>query len=141
MTSILKGWGVIERRGWGLANVFAVQSFFLLKKIGFATWPEIMLSQTLIYHWQEIFLLILVSDSEASFRYHCIVCGLNRTIERVISLNVTWIGFVFVRSHARCGCCSIVCWREGVRLKLNVHGQGGRKILDVVGQGGGDLKN
>ena len=25
-----------------------------------------MLSQTLIYYWQEIFLLILVSDSEAS---------------------------------------------------------------------------
>ena len=38
---------------------------FLLKKLGFAPWPGIMLSQTLIYYWQEIFLLNLMSDSEA----------------------------------------------------------------------------
>ena len=36
------------------------------------------------------------------------VCGLNRTIERVVNLNVTWLCFDFVRSHARCDCCSIV---------------------------------
>ena len=35
---------------------------FLVKKIGFAPWPGIML---IIYHWQEIFLLILKSDREA----------------------------------------------------------------------------
>ena len=32
---------------------------FLLKKIGFAPWPDIMLSQT-IYYWQELFLLTLI---------------------------------------------------------------------------------
>ena len=40
-------------------------SYFLLKKIRFAPWPDIMLSETVIYYWQEIFLLTLVSDSEA----------------------------------------------------------------------------
>ena len=44
--------------GRGVASVLDVQSlFFLLQKIGFAPWPDIMLSQTLIYYWQEIFLL------------------------------------------------------------------------------------
>ena len=51
--------------GW-LASVLDVQPlFFLLTKIGLAAWPGIMLSQTLIYYLQEIFLLILTSDSEA----------------------------------------------------------------------------
>ena len=42
MTSILRGWGVRQKRdvigcrGWGLASVLDVQSFFvILKKIGF----------------------------------------------------------------------------------------------------------
>ena len=43
--------------------------------------------------------------------YCCIVCGLNRTTERVVSLSVTWLCFDFVCSHARCGCSSIVCLR------------------------------
>ena len=30
--------------------------FFYLKKIGSAPWPDIILSQTLIKYWQEIFL-------------------------------------------------------------------------------------
>ena len=50
--------------GGGLASVLDVQSLFLLKKIGFAEWQDIMLSQTLIYYWQEIFLLTLTSNSE-----------------------------------------------------------------------------
>ena len=54
-----------------------------------------MLSQTLMYYWQEKFLLTLVSDSEDI---------LNRTIERVANLIVTLLGFVlvlisFVRMH------------------------------------------
>ena len=73
MTSTLRGWG------------------------GFAPWPSIMFSQTLIYYWQEIFTFTLTSDSEAIlYRYNCIVCGINRTIERVVNFNVTWLGFVFV---------------------------------------------
>ena len=53
-------------RGWGVANVQDAQSlFFLLKKIGFAPWPDIILSQRLIYYWQEIFLLTLVSDRKS----------------------------------------------------------------------------
>ena len=47
-------------------SVLDIQSlFFLLKKLGLVPWADIMLSQT-IYYRQEIFLLPLVSDSEAS---------------------------------------------------------------------------
>ena len=56
--------------------------------------------------------------------------------------DVIWFCFYFefVRSHARCGCCSIVCYRGcvcgGVRLKLDVKGQGAGTILDLDGQEG-----
>ena len=37
--------------GWGLGSVLDIQSlFFLLKKIGFAPRPDIMLSQALKYY-------------------------------------------------------------------------------------------
>ena len=75
-------------------------------------------------------------------------CGLNRTIEPAVNLNVAWLGFVFVfdlvRSHTRCGCCPIVCWREeggDVRLKFDVQGQGDGKILNEDGQGVWGLDN
>ena len=46
--------------GGGLASVLDVQFlFFLLMKIEFAPWPDIMI---IIYYWQENF---LTSDSEA----------------------------------------------------------------------------
>ena len=74
MTSIFFFWGggglgknemLSDIGGGGLASVLDVQSFiFLLKKILYALWPDIMLSQT-TYYWQEIFLLILTSDSVA----------------------------------------------------------------------------
>ena len=51
---------------------------FLLKKIGFAPLPDIVLSQTLMCYWQEIFLLTLVSDNDAILQwYYCIVYGWN----------------------------------------------------------------
>ena len=69
-----------------------------------------MLSQT-IHYWQEIFFLTLTSDSEAIlWWYHWIVCGINRTIERMANLNVTWFCFCFdfLCSYARWGCFSLV---------------------------------
>ena len=68
-----KGWGLVRQkwdaigcRGWGVAIVLDVQSLlFSLKKIEFPPWPDLILSQTLIYYWQRIFLLTLVSDSKA----------------------------------------------------------------------------
>ena len=47
-------WDVIGRRRGRLASVLAVQYFFLLRKIEFAPWGDIMLSVT--YYLQEIFL-------------------------------------------------------------------------------------
>ena len=85
--------------GRGLASVLHVQSlFFLLKKIGFAPWPCIMLSQTLIY------LLLtrnLLFDTDTRKWSHTLmismhVCGINWMIEPVVNLNVMWLGFVFV---------------------------------------------
>ena len=60
-----------------------------------------------------IFLVTLTSDSEAIlWWYHC---RLIWTMEHVVNLNVTWLGFFFcfdfVRSNSRCSCCSIVCLR------------------------------
>ena len=84
MTSTLRGVGGKTKMicyrtlgGGGLANVLDVQSlfFFLIKKIGFAPWLDIMLSppwldimiQTLMCYWQEIFLLVLMSGVKPSF--------------------------------------------------------------------------
>ena len=36
--------------GGRVASVLDVQSYFLLKKIGFGSWSDIMLSQTLMYY-------------------------------------------------------------------------------------------
>ena len=87
---------------------------FLLKKIGYVPWPDIMLSQTLIHYWQKIFLLILTSDSDAIvIWYHCSFCGLNCQLK----CDVTWfcLCFDFVRLYVRYGCCSIVylCFEVG----------------------------
>ena len=78
--------------GGGLASVLDVQSlFFLWKKIWFELQPDIML---IIYYWQEIFLLTLTSDSwshSLMIPWHCL--GLNRTTERLVNLNMTWLQF------------------------------------------------
>ena len=49
---------------------------------------------------------------------------------------MTWLCFCFdfVRPHAWCSCRSIDCWKRwGIRVKLDVQGQRGRKILDTDG--------
>ena len=92
-------WDDIRHRGWGVSEFsgYPIFIYFLLKEIIFAPWPGIIMSQTLMYYWQKIFLLTLTTDSETILQwYHCIVCGLNRTTERVVNLNVKWFGFAFV---------------------------------------------
>ena len=110
-------WDVIGCSGWGLASVLDVQSlFFLLKKIGFAPWSDIILSQTLIYYWQEIFLLTLTSDSKAILMpLHCLWAKSNSRTR-----DMAWFCFCFdfVRSDVRCGCYSIVSLRfQVVQIK------------------------
>ena len=68
---------------------------------------------------------------------HCLWAKSNNRTPGQFECDMTWFYFCFdfVRSHARCAFCSIVCWREwGVCLKLDVQGQGGGTILDVDGQ-------
>ena len=71
---------------------------------------------------------------------HCLCSKSNNRTPGQFEHDVTWFCFCFdvVRSHARCGCCSIIFWRrwKRVRLKLDIQGQGYGKMLDVDGQGG-----
>ena len=77
----------------------------LLKKIGFAPWPDIMLSQTLIYYQRQ--------TVKPSFN-DTIVLFLG-WIEQwnwwsiLIWRDLVLFCFDFVFSHTRCGCCYMVC--------------------------------
>ena len=100
---------VWERGSEGLVSVLDAQSSILKNWI--YAMPVIMLSQTLIYYWQEIFLLTLTLRALV-----------NQTIERALNLNVTWLVLFLLWfcsfSHARCGCCSTVFLRfEVVQIK------------------------
>ena len=76
-----------------------------------------------VKYWYTIFLLTLMSDSETiPLWYRCVFSGLNRTTERVVNLNATYMTwfclcFDFAPSHAKCGSCSIVSLRLQVVQK------------------------
>ena len=79
-----------------------------------------MLSQTLNY-WQESFLFTLTSDwsHPLMIPMHCLWTKSNNRTRGQYECDV-WLGFVFdfVRSYARCGCCSVVCLRfQVVQIK------------------------
>ena len=119
--------------------------FFLLKKIGFAPWPDIMLSQTLTRN--------LPIESGVRQQSYPLMIPLNSFLAKWN--NRTWrdvtiwmwrdlvlLGFFyyfdFVHSNARCACCSIVCWREwGSSFKIGRPKSKGGKMLDVDRQRGG----
>ena len=86
---IRQKWDVIGRSEGGGERLFWTSNLyiFLLKKIGYASWPDMLKPNNILS-------------------------------TRNLSLNETWLGFNFVRSHARCGCCSIVCLRlQVVQIK------------------------
>ena len=109
--------------GWGLVSVQDVQSFFLIKKTGFVPWPGIMLSQTLIYYWQEM--LLFLSDFR-QWSHHLLISlrylwakSKNR-VRGQFECDVAWFcfWFDFVGSNAQCSCCSTVCLRfQVVQIK------------------------
>ena len=82
---------------WGVSECSGRPIFiFLLKKIGFAPWPGFMLSQTLVYCWQDPFdsdvrqwshpLMILI---------HC--CGQNQRQNRTRrQVECDVLGFAYV---------------------------------------------
>ena len=118
-------WDVVRDTGRRrLASVLDVQYLiFLLKEIGFASWPDIMLCQTLIYYCQEIFLLTLTVRQWSHpliIPLHCLQAKSNNRARGQFECEVTWFCFCFdfVCSIAPCGCCSIVCLRfQVVRIK------------------------
>lgn len=115
-TSPLKGrqkWDVIWHRGgggggWGGLGVSECSGrlifvFFLIIKIG---WLDIMLSETVIYHWQEM------KWSHPFMRsLDCLWVKSNKRMRGVFECNVTWYCFCFgyICSYARCVWCFIVC--------------------------------
>ena len=69
--------------------------------------------------------------------------GLNRPTEPVVNLHVIWLGFIFVLIsffHMH-GALVGESMGQGNRLKLDVQGQGGGKILNIDGQRSGGLEN
>ena len=83
-----------ERR---VRSVLDVQSLlFLIKENWFTRYHaesniNILLIKSLpfdsgVRQWSYLLMILL----------HCIITRLNQTIERVVNLNVTWLGFIFV---------------------------------------------
>ena len=58
MTSTLRGGGRVNKCSGRPIFIFFIKEKYI------CVIPDIMLSQTLIYNWDEIFLLTLTSDSE-----------------------------------------------------------------------------
>ena len=120
MTSSLRvrqKWNVIGRTGAGeVASVLDVQSLFTFIKENWIC--------TMTRHHAESNINILLTgnlprDSGVRQRSHplmtpthCLWTELNNRTRGQFECNVTWFcfGFHFVRSRARRGCCSIVCW-------------------------------
>ena len=114
MTFTLRGVGYkakarcYRRLGLGLASVLDVQSFFIKDNRIFALTRRVK-------HWQEIFLLTLESECihPSMIPLHCLWPKSNSRTRGQFECDVTWFCFCFdfVHSHARCGCCSIICLR------------------------------
>ena len=74
---------------------------------------------------------------------HCFWSKSNNRTCVQFERDVTWFCFYFefVRSHARCGCCSIVCQRgcggRGFVRNQMFKVKGGGTVLDLDGQGDG----
>ena len=105
-------WDVIGRMGLGVASVLDVQSYFFIKENWiFAITRHLDVSNINIY----------ITDKKSSYWLWCqtVKPSFNHIIVYVHCLRgqfeccVTWFCFYFdfVRSHARCSCCSIVCLR------------------------------
>ena len=101
--------------GGGGEGVFRTCTRFLLllllKIVGLAPWSNIMLSQTrnlsidsVVRHWSHPVIIPL----------HCLYSKLNNRTRSKFEYDVTWFcfSFDFFHPHARCGYCSIVCWRR-----------------------------
>ena len=110
-------WDVIVRRGvWKVSECLRSPVFtFLLKKIGFAPWPNIMLSflSKLLRKNLPIDSGVREWSYPLKILLHCLWAESNNRMCGEFKYGVTWFCFCFdfVRSRARCGCCYIVCWR------------------------------
>ena len=94
---VRKNWDVIGRRRVGCSECSGRPYFIFFIKENCICVVTRYQEEPNNNYWQEIFLLTLPSGSETSiYWYHCIVCGLNGTIELVVNSNIMCLGFVFV---------------------------------------------
>ena len=104
MTSTGKNEVLSDVGGGGLASVLDVQSlFFLLKKIEFAPWPDIM-HNNIIYYWHNNILLArnLLFDSDVRqwnhpfmIPLHCLCAKSKNRTRSHFEYNVTLVFFCF----------------------------------------------
>ena len=98
--------------------------YFLLRKIRFVPCPDIMFSQTLMYYGQKnphFDSDIRQWSHPLMIPLHWLWAKLNSRTCGQFECDVTWFCFYFdfVRSHAWCGCCSIVYLRFQAVKKWN----------------------
>ena len=106
MLSDVVGWSVSECSGRPILIFFVKENWICAMTRHHAN--NILLARNLPFDTDVNEVKPSFNDTTALF------CGLNRTIERMVALNMTCLNFFlflfdFVHSHARCGCSSIVC--------------------------------
>ena len=141
---IRQKWDVIRRSGesgYRKCSIHPIFFLLLLKKIGLAPWScwvKQYITDNKSFYW-----LWCQWSHSLMIPLHCLRAKSSYRTRDQFEFDVTWFCFCFdfVCSHTRCSYYSIVCWRgweEGaVHLTLDVQGQEGGKILDVVGLRGG----
>ena len=94
---------------------------FLLKKLGFAeSNNNISLTKNLTINSG-----VRQRSHPLMIPLHCLWAKSNNRTRNQFESDV-WCDD-FIRLHARCGCCFVVCWKGTLGLKLDVQGQGGGK--------------
>ena len=96
-------WDVIGRRGWGAVSVLDVHdqtSWWWFLNINMLLVRNLPIDSS-VRQWSHPLTIPL----------HCLWAKLNNRKRGQFECDMTWFCFYFgfVRSHARCGCCSIVC--------------------------------
>ena len=123
-------------RSGGLVSILEVQFlFFFIKE----NWIFVMTKHHDESKSNMLLTRNLPIDSDVRKRIHSLMISLhylkaksNDRMRVQFERGMTWFCFCFyfVRSHARCGCCSIVCWRGWSRRSFKI----GRPMSRGVGK-------
>ena len=122
MTSTLRGWGLggkaklrcyrIGRRGWRVRECSGRPIFLFLIKgnwIWAMTRHHAEPNNRLLARNLPFDLDVRQWSHPLMIPFHCLWVKLNKRTRGQFEYGVTWFCTDFVRSHARCDCCSIIC--------------------------------